>query len=197
MNKLPDALLKKNDKAAGWIIITLSVVMFVAMTALSKTTIHVSLPFNPHVFASINAIINSCVTLLLIAALVMVKKKNYALHKKLMMGAIILSVLFLLSYVAHHLFAEQVRFGDTDFDGVLSESEKQAAGSMRLVYFFILMTHIPLAGIILPLTLFTAYRALTGEYQKHKKLARITWPIWLYVAISGVALYWLICPYYH
>jgi putative membrane protein len=82
------------------------------------------------------------------------------------------------------------------YNPVFIEKEKILAGSLRYVYYFILITHIPLAGIILPFILFTAYRALTGDYQKHKKLARITWPIWLYVAISGVVVYLLISPYY-
>lgn len=94
----------------------------------------------------------------------------------------ILSVLFLLSYVAHHLLA-----GDTRFGG---------EGAIRYFYYFILLTHIPLAGIILPFILFTAYRGLVGEYPKHKKIARITWPVWFYVAVTGPVIYFLIRPYY-
>ncbi|MEO6220494.1 MAG: DUF420 domain-containing protein, partial [Ginsengibacter sp.] len=71
------------------------------------------------------------------------------------------------------------------------------AGSIRYVYYFILITHIPLAGIILPFILFTAYRALTADYAKHMKLARITWPVWFYVAVSGVVVYLMIQPYYN
>jgi putative membrane protein len=114
-----------------------------------------------------------------------------------MLAAIILSVLFLISYVCHHLLSSETKFGDLNHDGIVSLDEKSLAGSLRYVYYFILLTHIPLAGIILPFILFTAYRALSGEYEKHKKLARITWPIWFYVAISGVAVYLLISPYYH
>ncbi|HRB60761.1 MAG TPA: DUF420 domain-containing protein, partial [Niabella sp.] len=99
-----------------------------------------------------------------------------------MLSAIVLSVLFLISYVLHHLLA-----GDTKFGG---------EGTIRYLYYFILATHIPLAGIILPFILFTAYRGLVGDYDKHKKLARITWPLWLYVALTGPAIYLLIRPYY-
>ena len=113
-----------------------------------------------------------------------------------MMAAILLSVLFLLSYIAHHLFAGDTRYGDTNHDGLISGEELSLAGSMRMVYYFILLTHIPLAGIILPFILFTAYRALIGEYAEHKKLTRITWPIWLYVAITGVIVYCMISPFY-
>lgn len=113
-----------------------------------------------------------------------------------MLTAIVLSVLFLLSYICHHLFAGETKFGDVDHNGIISDEEKLQAGSVRMVYYFILITHIPLAGIILPFILFTAYRALTGEYEQHKKLTRITWPVWLYVAVTGVVVYLLISPYY-
>lgn len=113
-----------------------------------------------------------------------------------MLAAIVLSVLFLLSYISHHLLAGETKFGDINHDGVLSDEEKMQAGSLRMVYYFILATHIPLAAVILPFILFTAYRALTGEYEAHKKLVRITWPVWLYVAVTGVMVYLLIRPYY-
>ena len=114
-----------------------------------------------------------------------------------MLTAISLSVLFLLSYIAHHLLAGDTRYGDINHDGIVSLDEKTLAGNLRMVYYFILITHIPLAAIILPFILFTAYRALTGEYDKHKKLVRITWPVWFYVAITGVIVYLMISPYYN
>ncbi len=113
-----------------------------------------------------------------------------------MVAAIILSLLFLVSYICHHLFTGDTKYGDIDNNGIVSEDEKTLAGSVRMVYYFILLTHIPLAGIILPFILFTAYRSLTGEYERHKKLARITFPVWLYVAISGVIVYLMISKYY-
>jgi putative membrane protein len=113
-----------------------------------------------------------------------------------MFTAMFLSVLFLISYICHHLFAGETRFGDVNHDGILTAEEKAAVGSSRYIYYSILGTHIPLAGIILPFILFTAYRSMIGEYARHKKLARITFPIWLYVAITGVIVYWMINPYY-
>ncbi len=107
-----------------------------------------------------------------------------------------LSILFLVSYICHHLFTAETRFGDTNLDGIISETEKAAVGNSRMIYYIILGTHIPLAGIILPFILFSAYRGLTGEFEKHKKLVRITWPIWFYVAVTGVIVYWMISPYY-
>jgi putative membrane protein len=188
--------LKKNDKKGKIIIWTLSIVVFAAVAVLSRVKLDLNLSFNVHVFATFNAIVNSLVTLLLIAGLVSVKQKNYILHKKIMTTAIILSSLFLVSYICHHLLAGETKFGDTDHNGLVSDAEKLQVGGVRTFYYIILGTHIPLAGIILPFILFTAYRALIAEWPQHKKIARITWPIWLYVSITGVLVYWLISPYY-
>jgi len=187
---------KRRDKLASTLIIIVSVIVFAAVILLSRVKLDVNLGFDVHLFALFNAMTNSTVAILLVAALGAVKGKRYELHKKIMLTALLLSVLFLASYICHHLLAGDTRFGDVNHDGVVSDAEKTAVGSMRMIYFIILITHIPLAGLILPFILFTAYRALTGDWVKHKKLARITWPIWLYVAISGVAVYWMISPYY-
>jgi len=194
--KFPQPVLEKNDKTARILIWSVSIIVFAAVAFLSGIKFDIKTSFDPHIFAAFNAVVNSCVAVLLVAALVAVKKKRYHLHKKIMMAAIILSVLFLLSYICHHLLSGETKFGDLNHDGILSPDEKLLAGSLRYVYYFILITHIPLAGIILPIILFTAYRALSGDYKKHKKIARIAWPIWFYVAVSGVVVYLLISPYY-
>ena len=173
---------KKNDAKAKWLIGIFSVVVFIAVTALSRVKLEIDLGFDLHLFAKANAIINSLVAILLVAALIAVKSKKYEVHKKLMLTAMILSILFLVSYICHHLFTGETKFG--------------GEGTIRTIYFIILFTHIPLAGLILPFILFTAYRALTGEWPQHKKLARVTWPIWFYVAVTGVVVYLMISPYY-
>jgi putative membrane protein len=173
---------KKNDKKANLLIIAFSLVVFIAVVLLSRVKLEADLGFNVHLFALINTMVNSCVAVLLVAALIAVKKKKYETHKKLMLTAMVLSILFLVSYICHHLFA-----GDTKFGG---------EGMAKTIYYIILFTHIPLAGIILPFILYTAYRALTGDWGKHRKLAKITWPIWFYVAVTGVLVYWMISPYY-
>ena len=191
------AVWKKNDKKAGIIIFTFSVIVFAAVMLLSRVKWNVNPGFDVHLFATANAIINSCVAILLIVALIAVKAKNYKLHRNIMLTAMFLSVLFLISYICHHLFAGETRFGDVNHDGIVTDIEKAAVGNSRMIYYILLGTHIPLAGIILPFILFSAYRALTGEFDKHKKLVRITWPIWFYVAVSGVLVYWMISPYYY
>ncbi|MEN9298648.1 MAG: hypothetical protein RLZZ429_961 [Bacteroidota bacterium] len=188
--------LPKNDKQARWLIGIFSVVVFTAVVVLGRVKLDIGVNFDVHVFAKINAFINASIAVLLVAALVAVKQKNFALHKRLMMLALLLSVAFLVSYIAHHLLAGEAKFGDADHDGLVSEAEKLAVGSMRMIYYIILITHIFLAAIILPFILFTAYRGLTGEYAQHKKIAKITWPLWFYVAVTGPVVYWMISPYY-
>ena len=188
--------LTKNDKKAKLLIYTVSFVVFAAVVFLSKFKLDVDPGFDVHVFAKANAVINSMVALLLVAGLFFVKQHKYVVHKKIMLTAISLSVLFLLSYIAHHLLAGDTKYGDVNHDGLLSIDERALAGNLRMVYYFVLITHIPLAAIILPFILFTAYRALTGDYEKHKKLVRITWPVWFYVAVTGVVVYLMISPFY-
>ncbi|MCO5241399.1 MAG: DUF420 domain-containing protein [Chitinophagaceae bacterium] len=187
---------KQNDQLARLLIGAVSILIFIAVVLLGRVKVEANLGFDVHVFALINAIINSMVTLLLIGGLIAVKLRLFRLHKKIMISAIILSVLFLISYICHHLFAGETRFGDINHDGLISDAEKADTGGLRTFYYIILGTHIPLAGIILPFILFTAYRGLTAEFPRHKKLARLTWPVWLYVSITGVLIYLLISPYY-
>lgn len=192
-----EAAWKKNDRKAKILIVAFSAVVFSAVVLLSRVKLNVSPGFDVHLFAKANAIINSFVALLLVIALLAVKNKKFLLHKKLMLAAMFLSILFLISYISHHLFAGDTRFGDVNHDGMVSDIEKATVGSSRMIYYIILGTHIPLAGIILPFILFSSYRAFTGEFDKHKKLVRITWPVWFYVAVTGVVVYRMISPYYY
>ena len=180
--KYPAPVLQKNDTTVKWLIGIVSVVVFCVVAALPKIHLGIELPFNPHIFATFNAVINSTVSVLLVLAFVLVRQQNYEAHKKVMLTAIVLSSLFLVSYIAHHLFAGETKFG--------------GEGAIRTFYLVLLITHIILAAIILPFILFTAYRSLTGEYAKHKKIARYTFPLWLYVSITGVIVYLMISPYY-
>ena len=176
------ASIQKNDKRASLLIILFSIIVFVAVVFLSKIKLELDLPFNVHLFAQVNAAINTAVSFLLLVGLLAVKRGRYALHKKVMMTSMVLSFLFLVSYICHHLLSDSTVFG--------------GEGTIRYVYYFILITHIILAAIILPFILFTSYRALVAEWPAHKKLARITWPIWFYVSVTGVIVYLLISPYY-
>ena len=176
------ASIPRNDRAAKRIIWLLSIVVFLVVVSLKYIRVEANLGFNPHLFATFNAFINGTVAILLAGALIAVKAKKYETHKRIMLGAMIMSSLFLVSYIAHHILT-----GDTVYP-------KDAP--MRGLYIVVLITHIILAAVILPFILFTTYRGLTADFAAHKKIARITWPIWFYVAISGVIVYWMISPYY-
>jgi putative membrane protein len=176
---------KQDDKKANLIIWIVSIVVCGAVVFLTnfKPLQGLDLGFNVHLLALVNAVINGTVSVLLVLALIAAKSGKMVQHKNLMLVAIVLSSLFLVSYIGHHLLSGETKFGGPH-DG------------FYFFYLFILITHIFLATVILPFILFTAYRALSGDYQKHKKLARYTWPLWLYVSITGVLVYWLISPYY-
>ena len=128
---------KKNDKKARWLIFSFSAVVFVAIVALGRIKLNIKVGFDAHIFATINAAINSAVSFLLIAGFIAVKSKRFLLHKRIMLTAIVLSSIFLISYICHHLLAGETKFGGT--------------GTIRYVYYFILGTHVLLAAIILPL----------------------------------------------
>ena len=135
-----------------------------------------------YMLPKLNAIINGTASIVLIAAFFAIKAKNIKLHQNLMYTALLLSVLFLLSYVTYHALTESTSFG--------------GKGIIRNIYFFILLSHILLAIIIVPLVMITFSRALAEKFDKHKKIARITLPLWLYVTVTGVVVYLMISPYY-
>lgn len=136
------------------------------------------LSFLPPIYATINGITAA----LLVSAVVAIKKGNRAIHEKLMTSAIVCSVVFLLMYVAYHMTADPTKYG--------------GEGAIKYVYYFLLLTHIALSVTIIPLVLFTYVKALAGQFDNHKKLAKITFPLWLYVAVTGVVVYLMIAPYY-
>ena len=152
--------------------------------------------FNPFLLPKLNAFINSTVTICLILAVVAIKKGNVSLHKKLMFSAFVLSAIFLVSYILYHAQGIEVKYGDLNGDGIADANEKLQAGAARLIYFFILLTHILLSVAVVPLVLMSLYYALTEQLSKHKKMVRWAFPIWLYVSVTGVLVYLLISPFY-
>ncbi len=150
------------------------------------------LSFLPPIYASINAI----TALFLVMGVIAIKNKNQKVHQRFMTSAIVCSVLFLIMYVAYHLTADSTIYGDIDGNKILDATEKNNAGPMRLVYLGILLSHILLSIIIIPLVLITYVRALSYRFDKHRKIAKFTFPLWLYVALTGVIVYLMISPYY-
>lgn len=166
-------------KYRNWIIL-LSVAIPVAVAVLFMVRLPnvASLTFLPPIYATINAL----TAVLLVSALVAIKKKNSALHERLMKSAIFLSCVFLVMYVAYHMTSDPTPYGGTGF--------------MRPLYYFILVTHILLSIVIIPMVLITYVRAISKHFADHKRIARITFPIWLYIAVTGVVVYLMIAPYY-
>jgi len=161
------------------LIIALSVVIPVAVAILFGVKVEgYDLTFLPPIYASVNGV----TAILLILAVLAIKNGRRQLHERLMKTCLMLSAGFLIMYVAYHMTSESTSFG--------------GEGNIRYVYFFILITHIILSIAIIPMVLFTYVRALSEQFDKHKKLARITFPIWLYVAVTGVIVYLMISPYY-
>ena len=150
------------------------------------------LSFLPPIYASINGL----TALLLIMGVMAIKNGNQKVHKRFMTSAIACSVVFLVMYVAYHMTSDSTVYGDIDGDKILDAKEKIYAGSMRSVYLFILRSHIALSIIIIPLVLITYVRALAARFDRHKKIAKFTFPLWLYVAVTGVIVYLMISPYY-
>jgi len=175
-----------------------SIFVLVVVIILNRKLIPVTIPTPGFVFLfpKFNAIINGTCTILLLTSLYFIKQKNIKVHKRINILTFLLSSIFLILYIVYHYFAPEVMYGDTNHNGILSEEEKMLAGKLRYVYYVILVSHIILAAIVLPLILLSFQRGLQMQVEKHRKLVRYSFPIWLYVTITGVLVYLLISPYY-
>ena len=168
-----------DDKKYNKLIVVLSVVIPVVVAILFGVKIDATLPvFLPPIYAVINAI----TALVLVMAFIAVQNGKIKLHEQLMKFAILLSLLFLVMYVAYHMTSDSTKFG--------------GEGILKYMYYFILITHILMSIIVIPFVLITYVRGITNNIERHKKIAKITYPIWLYVAITGVIVYLMIAPYY-
>lgn len=175
------------------IIIALSIAIPVVVAVLFKVKIEgVNLSFLPPIYAGINAV----TALLLSIALVAIKNKNVALHKLLINICLGLSLLFLACYVAYHMTSDPTIYGDFDKNGILSIQEYKQLNTSIIIYRIILFTHIILSVVVIPIVLFTYLFAWQGDFDKHRKWTKIAFPLWLYVAITGVIVYIMIAPYY-
>jgi len=169
----------QSSKKYNTLIIILSIAIPLVVASLFKVKIDIELPFFlPPIYAAINAITG----LLLLIAVWAIKNNKRVLHERLMKTAIVCSIIFLTLYVLYHMTSDA-----TKFDGI---------GTIKYIYLFILFTHILLSVIVIPFVLITYVRAITNDFEKHKKIAKFTFPLWLYVTVSGVVVYLMISPYY-
>jgi putative membrane protein len=171
---------KRNLRIYNGIIIVVSIVIPIVVALLFTVRIPNAAPLDmlPPIYATINGL----TAILLVVAVLQIKRRNRTLHERLMKVNIFLSILFLLMYIAYHITSESTPYGGEGF--------------IRYVYFFILVTHIFLSIALIPLVLFTYKHAAFRDFKSHKRLARVTFPIWLYVAVTGVIVYLMIAPYY-
>lgn len=185
--------LEKKLNVAAWII-TVAVLGLVGMMRRIKIPVPESLDlgFLPPFHATLNAL----TAVVLLVALYYIKQKKVQQHRNAIYVAIVLSVLFLLSYVAYHFTTPETLFGDSNHDGVVNEVEKAAVSGIRPFYLVLLLSHIALAAGIFPFILFTFIRAYTNQIERHRKMARWVFPLWLYVAITGPICYFMLSPYY-
>lgn len=169
-NNLPSSKYRK-------LVVAVSIIIPIAVAALFGIKVEgIDLSFLPPFYASLNGI----TAVLLVLALIFIKKGNMKLHQRTIQACLALSLLFLLCYVAYHMTSDSTVY----------------EGSYKAIYYFILISHILLSVAVIPVVLFTYLFALEGNYVKHKKYTRFAFPIWLYVAVTGVVVYWMISPYY-
>ncbi len=170
---------KANRGPYHTLIVTLSIILPLAVAALFRIKIPgYDFSFLPPIYATINGL----TAVLLIAAVLAIKNKKRKLHENIMKVCIGLSALFLVMYVLYHMTSDSTTYG--------------GEGPLKIVYYIILISHIILSVVVVPFVLFTFSRALSGNFERHKALAKFTFPIWLYVAITGVIVYLMISPYY-
>jgi len=168
------------EKKYNRLIWILSIVIPIAVAALFGIRIPgvERLGFLPPIYATINGV----TALVLILAVVQIKKGNRKYHERLMKMAMVLSLLFLVLYISYHMTSDSTKYG--------------GEGALKYVYYFVLLTHIVLSIVVIPFVLITFVRGISGQFKKHKKIAKIAFLLWLYVAISGVIVYLMISPYY-
>lgn len=173
-----------SDKAIFRFITGISIFVFLVVVILNRKIIPVTIetPSFVYFLPKLNAIINGLCSILLIISFMQIKKRNIEAHKKLNFATFLLSSVFLVSYILFHYFVKETTYGGEGF--------------LRYIYYTILISHIILAAAVLPLILLSFHRGLQMQVEKHKKLVRWSFPIWLYVTITGVIVYLMISPYY-
>ena len=184
--------MESKNKYSIWIKIV-SVAIPVVVAILFGVRVDYELPiFLPPIYSSLNAI----TAVLLVLALIAIKSKKIKLHQRLMQTCIALSLAFLLMYIAYHMTSNSTIFGDINRDGIRDLQENIEIGNSLYIYLFILLSHILLSIALIPLVLISYVRAFQEEFPAHKKISKITFPIWLYGAVTGVVVYLMISPYY-
>ena len=188
---MSNIVLEKKLNVAAYAISAV-VLLLVGLMRRVKIDLGMDFGFLPPIHSSLNALTAAA----LLAALYFIKSKQVENHRRAIYVAMACSALFLLCYVLYHFTTPEIKYGDLDHDGSLSPEELAAVASSRSIYLLVLLTHIVLAAVILPFVLFTFIRAYTQQFDRHKRMARWVYPLWLYVAITGPICYLMLKPYY-
>lgn len=178
---------------AAWIV---TVVVLVLVGMMRRVTIPLPEGVELGMLPGFHALLNSVAAVLLVLALVAIKRKNIPAHRRFIHGALVCSCLFLVSYVVYHFTSGETLYGDMDGNGLVDAGELEAVGGSRGVYLVLLLSHIVLAAVSFPGILFTWVFGFTGQFDRHRKLARWVFPVWLYVAVTGPVCYLMLRPYY-
>lgn len=187
---------KELEKKLNYLAVVVSIAVLALVVLMRRPEFKIKTDIDFSFLPPFHSTLNALAAVALIAALYFIKNKNMKAHAKAIYAAMVLSAMFLLSYVVYHFTNDAVKFGDANFDGIVDEAEKAAVGSIRIIYLLLLITHVTLAGIILPFILVTFNRAFTNQFERHKKIARYVYPLWLYVAITGPICYLMLRPFY-
>jgi putative membrane protein len=192
-------LATSNEKAIKWTsyIATITICGLVAILNQKWIPHPDKFPDFIYKLPTLNALLNGTCSVLLLFSLWAIKRRDIELHKRLNLTAFVLSALFLISYVTAHYFIPDTKYGDVNHDGVMSTVESEAVSGIKPLYVIILLTHIFLAVAVLPMVLLSFYYGLTDQRAKHRKLTRFSYPIWLYVTVTGVVVYLMISPNYN
>jgi putative membrane protein len=192
-------LTEKNDKAVKSVIYVTTVVVCLVVVILNQKWIPHPDTFPKFIYKlpMLNAFLNGTCCVLLIFSLIAIKQKKIEVHKRINLTAFVLSALFLVSYITAHYFIPDTKYGDINHDGIMSADESALVSGVKPFYVILLLSHIFLAVAVLPMILLSFYYGLTDQREKHKKLTRFSYPIWLYVTITGVVVYWFVSPYYN
>ena len=186
-------------KVVVWIVSAVVLLLVALMRAPYKfdvppeyETAHDFIKVLPGVIALLNTLVAAC----LLGGILAILKKKHKFHQRLMTTALILSSIFLVFYVVYHFTTFETKFGDADGNGELSEGELEKFGNLRILYLSVLFTHIIAAAVSFPMILMTFVHAWTRDFEKHRKLAKKTFPLWLYVAVTGPFCYWMLKAFY-
>lgn len=195
LSRPPQEALSKKLGVIAWI---LTGVVLILVGMMRRPELKIPLPdgFSFDFLPPVHAVLNSLVAVALVIALAAVKQGKILLHRNAIYAAMLLSVGFLLCYVAYHFTTTETLFGDSNGDGVVDAAEKAAVGGARAGYLILLISHIVLAGVSLPFILFTFIAGFTNRFAAHRRLAKWVFPVWLYVAVTGPICYLMLKPYY-